>query len=802
MNVIWHKIWYDLWQNKLRTLLVILSIAVGVFAVGTTFGMVDQMLPTMDEAHRLTKPSHVTLFTTRPVDLDIILALRRTPGVEDVEGYNVVEVRYKIQPNDPWRRGNILMRNDYENQHYDILQLKKGSWPEGRSLGIERMHSPWYGIGVGDQVIMEVDGQERVFHVTGLIRHPFVPPPSMYDLAWFFGGEEVMEMFGIPRGQFIQIKFRVTPYSEKYAKEIASDVKERLAKQGIGVSSTLYQDPDKHWGRAFIDGMSLVTQVLAVLSMLLSVVLVMNTLTALITQQTNQIGIMKAVGGTSFTVIQVYLAGVFFYGLLSLCVALPLGSLASFRITQWFLGLYNIEYEQFNFSNRAATFQILAALIVPLVAALAPILNGSLITVRQAISSYGLGGDFGASWIDRFVERVARRFLVSYYTMSLTNTFRRKGRLALTQLVLVIAGVMFLVVLSLSSSIKATLDAEFGRRQYDLIVYFTEMQRVDRITKLMDNLPGIEECGMWLVAPATIHHQGQRTLDAGLGSQLQGVSVDDPMYVPKIVEGRWLQTGDHRVVVINKQTADDNGIKVGDWITLDLGDLGKADWQVAGLYRVFLMFGGGFNVDAIYAPRSSVFEVTKKNGRANTLFVRTNDHSDEATKRMANDLEDMLQNQHLEISQIETMPNLRKTSDTSFSYVIGMLLVLACIVALVGGIGLMGSLWISVIERTKEIGILRAVGAVSPIIIRMFMLEGVIQGLMSWMIAIPISILVAPALANALGQTMFKSGLDYAYNIQAVFVWLGIILVISALASFIPARSAAQVNVRQSLNYE
>jgi putative ABC transport system permease protein len=256
------------------------------------------------------------------------------------------------------------------------------------------------------------------------------------------------------------------------------------------------------------------------------------------------------------------------------------------------------------------------------------------------------------------------------------------------------------------------------------------------------------------------------------------------------------------VVVMNKQTADDEGIRVGDWITLDLGDLGKADWQVAGLYRVFLMFGGGFNVDAIYAPRTAVFEVTKKNGRANTLFVRTRDHSDEATKRIANDLEDMLQNQHLDISQIETMPNLRKTSDTSFSYVIGMLLVLACIVALVGGIGLMGSLWISVIERTKEIGILRSVGAISSIIIRMFMLEGIVQGLMSWVIAVPISILVAPALASALGQTMFKSGLDYAYNIQAVFVWLGIVLVISALASFIPARSAAQVNVRQSLNYE
>ncbi len=106
-------------------------------------------------------------------------------------------------------------------------------------------------------------------------------------------------------------------------------------------------------------------------------------------------------------------------------------------------------------------------------------------------------------------------------------------------------------------------------------------------------------------------------------------------------------------------------------------------------------------------------------------------------------MEDAFEMRHLEIEQTEDMPALRKTSDASFAIVIYMLLVLALIVALVGGIGLMGSLWISVIERTKEIGILRAVGAVSWRIVNMFALE-----------------------------------------------------------SMILARSATQINVRQSLNYE
>jgi putative ABC transport system permease protein len=531
-------------------------------------------------------------------------------------------------------------------------------------------------------------------------------------------------------------------------------------------------------------------------------VLVSNTLMAIITQQTNQLGILKAIGGTSFTVTRIYLVGVFIYGLLALCIALPLGSLASFKITSWFLGLYNIDYNQFSLSRGATIWMVIAALAVPLVAALVPILQGAAITVRQAIASYGLGGDFGTSWIDRLAERIGRRFLSSVNAMALANTFRRKGRLALTQMVLIIAGVMFLMVMSLSSSITATLDAEFARRSHDMVISFDDLQRVDRTIALAESATGVEHAGMWLVVPATLLREGQKLLDAGLGSLLQGVPLDDPMYTPLIVEGRWLQPGDGRVIVLNKSTAEDEGIRVGDTVTLDLGIMGEDKWLVVGMYRVFVMFGGGFSTDAIYAPQEAVFASTKKTGRAGTLLVRTQSHTFEGVELIASQIGDLFRAHNMEIAASETLPSLRRTSDVTFSYVVIMLLVLAVIVALVGGIGLMGALWISVIERTKEIGVMRAIGAQSRTIVGMFMLEAVVQGLLSWVIAMPIALLVTPIMANALGQTLFKSQLDYAFNIQAVFAWLATILVIAALASIIPAQNATKINVRQSLTYE
>jgi putative ABC transport system permease protein len=130
-----------------------------------------------------------------------------------------------------------------------------------------------------------------------------------------------------------------------------------------------------------------------------------------------------------------------------------------------------------------------------------------------------------------------------------------------------------------------------------------------------------------------------------------------------------------------------------------------------------------------------------------------------------------------------------------------MLLMLAVIVALVGGIGLMGALSISVVERTREIGVMRAIGARTRSIMGMFVLEGVLQGLISWAVAVPLSYLIGYPVARQMGQTMLSINLDYGYNYGAVLIWLAVILTIAALASIVPARSATRISVRESLAY-
>jgi putative ABC transport system permease protein len=799
MGVLWSKIWADLWKNKTRTVLAVLSIAAGVFAIGMMFGMSDLLTTNLDESHHQVMPPHMNVVLGEPVAHGTLMDLRHVEGVEDVDPYNSVSVLYRLNPESEWRQGMVYMRDDYDAQKYELVQLRSGAWPERNELGIERMAAQFLGVGMGDEITIKFGSQEKTYPITSLIRHPFVPPPQFMDLAVFFMDEHTIRRLGIPDGMFGGVYVRVTPYSSDYAKVVATSIKGRLATQNIRVAAFVYQDPDRHWGRTFFDGITLVLRLLALVSVMVGAVLVYNTLANLIAQQQNQIGILKAIGGRTGIITRMYLTTALIYGILALFVALPLGSLVAYQMTASFLNLFNIDYAQFEVSAQAVALQVAAALAAPLLAALPPVLHGARITVRQAIASYGLGGHFGSSRFDRIVERAGERWLPSHYATALGNLFRRKGRLVLTQFVLVVAGTAFLVVLSLMSSISFTLENIFAREQYDSTLQFAVNQQRGRVDSLAQSIEGVEDIELRLAQPASMYLSGQLVREAGIGTNIVGLPSDSTFFRPLMIRGRWIRPGDGRVVVITRQTAEREGIQIDDPVTLDLGELGDSEWRVVGIYEP--IFASGFVSETIYAPLESVYRAIRRFNVGSLLYVRTTDHTPEFQASVTDQLKQLYEQRGLKVLVSQTQAELGSQYGFQFGTVTSMLLSLSVVVAIVGGIALMGALSIAVVERTKEIGVLRAIGARSRAILGIFMMEGVLQGVMSWCLSVPIALVLSPLIARNLGVAMFGATLDYRFAWSAVAIWLAVILVISALASLLPARGATRISVRDSLAY-
>ncbi len=274
------------------------------------------------------------------------------------------------------------------------------------------------------------------------------------------------------------------------------------------------------------------------------------------------------------------------------------------------------------------------------------------------------------------------------------------------------------------------------------------------------------------------------------------------MIRPLVVEGRWLQPGDGRAIVISQKTAEKNGIAVGDRVTLDLGDMGEAVWEVVGAYRV--VYGGGFEVEPVYAPLAAVAEVVGAIEEGTQVVLATEADTLEGTLVTADALKTAFAEAGMDIDFYTTAVKLEERAyvDNQFNSVIFMLLGLAMLVASVGGLGLAGALGISVVERRRETGVLRAIGARARTIQGLYLMEGLLQGLLSWLLAVPLAFALARPLARALGRAMIELELDYAFNVPAVGLWLVTVVAISTLASILPARSAIRVSVRESLAYE
>ncbi|OAI07925.1 ABC transporter permease [Methylomonas methanica] len=802
MNTLWYKIWADLWLTKSRTALAIISIAAGVCCVGTLFGMIDLLLSKMDAAHRQSQPSHINLILRNDADIGLLEQVKAIPGVAGVDTMTPLSVHFRQPGETDWRLGTLIIRPDYGNQHFDKTALQSGNWPSADQIAIENLSALSSDIQSGN-IEFETTQGPQTWPIGGIVRHPFVKPPKFGGQVHFFAGAAQAAQFGIPAHSFRQLLVQIAdPYHSETARSVANQIRSLLTAQHIGVNVTLLQDPEQHWGRPFLAGINGVLQVMALVSLALASVLILNTVSAHITQQTDQIGVMKALGGRTKTIAKLYLLEILLLALLAIVLAMPPALAGAYFSSCRLLALFNIACGEFAVSVPTIIYMLLGGLLAPLLAGLVPILRGAALTVRMAIASYGVGADFGYNRFDLCIEKFGARFLPTLSAAALGNLFRRKARLVLTQSVLIVAGVMFLVLTSLIASLNLTLDREMARSRYAVRLGFTIDQPEQKIRDIAA-AAGTENIEFWQRSSMQITKDGLALPQKGsLGLQMLALPKDSNLYQPLIESGRWLQASDagERVLVLSADTAALNGVRAGDSLDVALGTHHEK-WQVVGIYR--WLAGNSYAVEPAFAPLETLRRITHSRDMASFALLDTPvaDLNHEAD--YLRNLQQRFQDQGVQLDVYTTLAKLeqRQFARNQFKPVLNTLLGLACMIAAVGGIGLSGTLAISVLQRIREIGVLRAIGAPSKVVFRMFLLEGLLHGVMAWFLSIPLAYLAAEPLAKQLGQTMLGIQLDFSFDFWAILYWLIIVLTVAWIAAFWPARKATQLSIRECLGH-
>ncbi|MGR9088919.1 MAG: FtsX-like permease family protein, partial [Gammaproteobacteria bacterium] len=750
------------------------------------------------------QPSHINLILRNVADRAVLQRVQALDGVGGLDTMTPLTERFKLPNESEWRMGTLILRAAPPAQSFDITRLQSGRWPKAGEIALENLSAEWTGLKAGDRIEFETSQGIKSLPVSGIVRHAFVKPPNFGGQLHFFADPASAPLFGIADDTFRQLLVQIAPpYSFDKTRAIASKIRTELNNGEIGVNATLLQNPEKHWGRPFFAGVNGVLKIMALASLILASVLIMNTMSAHIQQQTDQIGVMKALGARRLTIFKVYLAEVVLMALAAIMLAAPLSLASAYLGSCKILALFNIDCGTFDYSPRAVEIMLLGGILAPLAAASRPILHGASMTVRIAIASYGLGVDFGYSRFDRWLERIGARLLSTLDAAALGNMFRRKGRLLLTQSVLICAGTMFLVLMSLIASVNLTLDNEMARSRFDVRLGFSADQSERRVRDLAASEAKTRQAEVWQRLPMDMSRNGEALRQKGsLGAQLLAVPAATSMYRPLIEHGRWLQAADagQRVLVLSAETAALNGIEVGDVLQVRLGSV-RLDWQVVGLYR--WLAGSNYAVEPVYAPQETVRDITRNADTASFLVLDAAIANADEEAAYVRAIKRIFGDGGIRLDVYNTVAKLeqRRYARNQFNPVIATLLGLAAMIAAVGGVGLSGALAIGVLQRTREIGVLRAIGARSQAIFRLFLLEGFLHGIVAWAFSVPLAYAAAKPISRELGQTMLGIQLDFAFDFWAVGYWLGLVLALAAAASFWPARKAARLTVRESLGH-
>jgi putative ABC transport system permease protein len=801
MNIRTRKVFRDIWYNKARTGLVIASIAIGLMAISTTFRASAIFAQNLADGLEAINPASATLQTIG-VDDEVITAVSNLPSIAQAEGQQTIWARIKI--GDEWRGIKIVALPDFADMEIDKIRSVNGDWPPTEhALLIERSSIGATGLVVGDSLVLETPtGREQEMEIGGTVHDLTIVSGELLSQVTFgYMTMETAVWLGL-RDQFTEIKIVVAddPLNVSHIQDVAQEAADEIESHRLPVFGAQIAAPGKHLMDNVVQSLLLILGSLGALSMLLSSFLVFNTVSAILSRQVPQVGVMKAIGAPRRDILTMYLATIFIFSGIALLIAVPLGMIGARVMTMQLAKLMNFDINSFRVPPAILLLELAIGILIPLLATLAPILKGTRLTVREAFSSQSGSGQFGTGRIDQWLSQM--RGLSISVSYAARNIFRRKGRLVLTLLTLSIGGAIFITTLSVRSSLFLTIDSIAAYWQQDVTVDLQEPHTLAEMEEVIAGVDGVTAIEGWTVVPAF------RLRDDGTDSTetitLFAIPPDSAFVEPTLLNGRWLTADDENGIVINIDFASkESDIAVDDEITMRIYGI-ESDWHVVGIATT-QMVGLGEprpEIPMAYVEIDAFETAVNKTGDINRVAIATTPHTAIAQSNLAAELNELLADNAIRVRTIDTHNEMRAQAENLMMPILLLLLSMAVLFALVGGLSLAGTMSLNVLERTQEIGIIRAIGAPGRDIMQIVVIEGVFIGLLSWLLAAIVAYPMGWIMSTAVGISFIKVPLTYAFAPLGILLWLAIVVALAIFASYVPARNASNLIVGEALAYE
>lgn len=806
------KIFGDVWSRKGRTALVSLSIFIGVLGVVTLFSMGDILISRLEQDIDEDKLAMVKMSLTTsdnsaalPNEDEFLRLVHAAPGVDFVDGQIISQLYFKEPGSDDFDQGSLIAYFTPMNDlPLEPPQLIEGNLPlaGARQLVVERRMADAYELNVGDELVIRMvslasvgaDVPEETWTVTGIVFQPYVVTDNVnMNSTVFTTFEDGQHISGVQGFANLMVRYTDFGIAQVESNNLTNMISTETAY--IPYLSFVF-DPAQNEQISEAANISNVLGILGIVALFVSGFLVINVVNSIVIEQKRQIGVMKSLGATFWDNILIYGGIAFTYGLLGVIPGVLLGIPAGYFAAKGMADSMNTIVDGFTVSPSSIIMGITIGLAVPVMAALIPVLNGSRVKILEAMTDLGIDSTFGKGFLAR---RVGRLPLPVTMRQGLSNVTQKKTRLSLTIVTLAIAAGAFMGIFALFSSVDTVLDSTFNTYSVEILVQPDQQQDFETVRQLiMDNVDGVVS-----VQPHNSLQIEVEGLDTAEGGGDYGVSIDGydpfapiPAFEISLVDGVQLsETDDPNGIIITSGMAETVGKGVGDKLvvngagqTRELTIVGISSFPFNNAWMRWDTVAefAGYSLNGQPASRNLIIKLDKDNPTA------------AETADVIEDLNEVLVDNGI-TATYNNFPELIEEITTLVSVFQVIFNVTAGLIALVGALGLLTAVSMSVFERQKEIGVMRSIGAGSGSVALQFLTEGLIVGLLAWTAGLPISYGLSELLGAALE---LGDAFELTYPISAPVVGMVGMVVITTMASSYPSIAASRKTVSDILRYQ
>jgi putative ABC transport system permease protein len=813
------KIIRDVLSRKGRTILVALSIMIGVFGAVTLISVNDLIIKQIKADINPKEIAMTRLFVTVPtagtqVDNQAYLAtLRSLPGVTRAEGQVLAPLFWEKAGDERYKDGDILAYTEPFGQiTLEPMRLVEGEWPQTgqNQIAIEKRMADEYGLKVGDTIDFRPLGSSTEpsgWTIKGIVFQPYwiggedQNKPEQRIYASYDDAQQIAGFSGLSA---FYLRYIDTATAEAQAENLKQVVAETTHYIPLGV---WLDNPDDYFLIGEVKQVTNVLNILAIVALVVSGFLVTNVINTIVVEQKRQIGVMKSIGATRRDSFVIYAGIALAYGILGTIPGVLLGVVAGSRMAEALAPLAFTLIEGFHVSTAGVIIGVVMGLLVPLLAALIPVFNGTRVSIMDAMTDLGIAGNWGTGRTARLIKGLP---LPITARQALSNVIQKKGRLLLTGITLTLAAAAFMGVFAVFSVITSEMNKLYETFNYDLMIIPTEAHDFNQVKDMVVSTGGVSEVTPGVGFTVKILDLSGTPIEIGTtgSEELQAFGYDvasDTFKLTYDAGTGWRDDPTREGVLLTTKAAEALGKTVSDRIVISAGGR-TAEYEVIGLISYPFEFAlmkwqdlarlAGFvtsdngtpNNFADDTPLPNVFFV--KLQQSNLKATEVDGYVDGISSRLVSD--------GVMAKYVNQAADKEKNAEDMLVFSLIFQLT-SVVMAAVGAIGLLATLSMAVFERQKEIGVMRSIGAGSLTIISQFEVEGILIGILSWLVAIPLSYLLAMSLVNALG---FGEFIQFRYPIWVIFLGLGGMMAIAFIASLWPSVAAARRTVSDILRYQ